>query len=163
MTDPIREGIISIDDPAAPDVRALLAGHLALMFERSPPEDVHALDVEGLLEPSVTFFSFRLQGKLLGVGALKRLDRHHAEVKSMHTLAEARRRGIGRAMLDHLIEFAHNQGVSWISLETGTQDGFTAARSLYAERGFVSCGPFDGYVESPSSAFMTLSLEHEAR
>ena len=152
------QGAISVDDPRADDVRKLLATHLAFAHEHSPPEDVHALDVSGLLDPTVTFFSFRLNGQLLGVGALKRLDAHHAELKSMHTDAAARRRGIGRAMVDHLIGVASDRGFRRLSLETGTMAAFEPARSLYASMGFVPCEPFGAYVPSPNSICMTLSL-----
>jgi putative acetyltransferase len=110
------QGTIAPDDPLAGDVGRLLAAHLAFANEHSPPEDVHALDVSGLLDPAVTFFSFRSDGQLLGVGALKRLDDHHAELKSMHTVAAARGRGVGRAMLDHLIRVARDRGFRRLSL-----------------------------------------------
>jgi putative acetyltransferase len=154
----VPEGEISTDDPRADDVRRLLARHLAFAHEHSPPEDVHALDVDGLVTPDVTFFSFRRDGELLGVGALKRLDGLHAELKSMHTAEGARRNGVGQAMVDHLIGVARERGFTRLSLETGTMPAFAAARSLYVKSGFVSCGPFGDYGESPNSCFMTLSL-----
>jgi len=95
---------------------------------------------------------------LLGVGAIKQLDPDHAELKSMHTAEEARRRGIGRAIVDHLLAVAAERGVSRVSLETGAMDAFAPARSLYASVGFVPCGPFGDYAESPNSAYMTLLL-----
>jgi putative acetyltransferase len=157
----VPKGEISIDDPRADDVRELLERHLAFANEHSPPEDVHALDIDGLLDPAVSFFSFRLNAELLGVGALKRLDQHHAELKSMHTAEAARRRGIGRAMVDHLISVARDRGFRRVSLETGTMQAFATARSLYAESGFAPCGPFGEYRESPNSTFMTLWLDGE--
>ncbi len=153
------EGEISVDDPRAGDVRALLESHLAFANVHTPAEHVHALDIDGLLDPAVTFFSFRRNGELLGVGALKQLDRHHAELKSMHTAQAARGGGIGRAMLEHLIGVARDRGCRRVSLETGTMDAFAPARSLYANAGFTSCGPFGDYLPSPSNTFMTLSLE----
>ena len=99
------DGEISIDDPRAVDVRELLARHLAFASSNSPPEDVHALDVESLLDPAVRFFSFRLEGELLAVAALRGLDARHAELKSMHTAEAARGRGIGRAMVEHLLRY----------------------------------------------------------
>jgi putative acetyltransferase len=159
----VADGDISIDDPRAPDVRDLLERHLAFVNAQSPPEDVHALDVEGLLDPAISFYSFRIAGRLLGVGALKRLDRHHAEIKSMHTAAEARGRGVGRAMVDHLIHLARGEGLSRLSLETGTAAAFAPARSLYASAGFAPCGPFGDYVESAHSTFMTRSLGADPR
>jgi putative acetyltransferase len=154
----VPEGDISIDDPRADDIRALLQRHLAFANTHSPPEDVHALDVDGLVDASVTFFSFRINGELLGVGALKQLDEGHAEVKSMHTAEEARGRGIGRSMLDHLIGVARDRGFRQVSLETGSMQAFAPARSLYASAGFRLCGPFGDYAPSPNSTFMTLSL-----
>jgi putative acetyltransferase len=153
------EGEIAVDDPRADDVRALLEQHLALMRATSPPQDVHALDLDGLLDPAVTFFSFRRDGVLLGVGALKQLDARHAEVKSMHTARAARGAGVGRAMVEHLLGVARARGCDRVSLETGTQDAFAPARSLYAGAGFRPCGPFGSYQLSPSSTFMTLTLD----
>ncbi|MDQ3644319.1 MAG: GNAT family N-acetyltransferase [Actinomycetota bacterium] len=157
------EGEITIDDPRADDVRELLERHLAFAHLHSPPEDVHALDVDGLVDSGVTFFSFRLKGELLGVGALKRLDGRHAEVKSMHVAQMARGRGIGRAMLEHLLDVARERGFRRVSLETGSMPAFAEARSLYASAGFRPCGPFGDYGPSPNSTLMTLSLNHPAR
>jgi putative acetyltransferase len=153
------DGEISIDDPRAEDVRALLERHLAFAHSQSPPPDVHALDVEGLVDPAITFFSFRVRGELLGVAALKRLDTDHAELKSMHTAEESRGRGIGRALLEHLIDVARDRGYCRMSLETGSMAGFAPARSLYAGAGFQECGPFGSYPPSPNSTFMTLVLK----
>ena len=152
------EGEISIDDPRAEDVRDLLKRHLEFANLHSPPEDVHALDVDGLVDPAVTFFSFRLEGELLGVGALKQLHGRHAELKSMHTAQVARGRGIGRAMADHLVGVALDRGFRRVSLETGSMPAFAPAQSLYASAGFEPCGPFGDYSPSPNSVFMTLSL-----
>jgi putative acetyltransferase len=149
---------ITRDDPRAEDVRELLERHLAFAHANTPPEDVHALDIDGLLDPAVTFFSFRRDGELLGVGALKQLDRRHAELKSMHTARAARGQGIGRAMLGHLIGVARERGCRRVSLETGSMDAFAPARALYASAGFRPCGPFGDYSPSRSSTFMTLSL-----
>lgn len=155
------EGTISPDDPRDPDVRALLDCHLAFANEHSPPEDVHALDHAGLLDADVSFFSYRLNHELLGIGALRVLDAHHAELKSMHTAEAARGRGIGRAMVEHLVAVARAQGIRRVSLETGTMAAFAPARSLYASAGFESCEPFGEYVKSPNSTCMTLLLECE--
>jgi putative acetyltransferase len=154
----VPNGKISIDDPRTADVRGLLERHLAFTNSQSPPEDVHALDVDGLLDPSVTFFSFRDDGVLLGVGALKELDASHAEVKSMHTAQAARGRGVARAILDHILAVARERGYTRISLETGAMEAFAPARTLYATAGFTPCAPFADYRLSPNSAFMTLSL-----
>jgi len=150
--------IISGDDPSARDVRALIERHLAFTRAQSPPEDVHALDAAELTAAGVEFFSGRCDGKLLAIGALQRLDAGHAELKSMHTAEDARRWGLGRAMVEHLIAVARQRGYRRLSLETGSTEGFAAARALYASMGFEVCGPFDGYVESPYSTFMTQEL-----
>ena len=148
----------AVDDPRAPDVRALLERHLAFARATSPPEDTHALDVDGLLDPDVTFYSLREDGVVLAVGALRRLDDAHAEVKSMHTAEEARGRGLGRAMLDHLLAEARARGFSRASLETGSMDAFAPARALYERAGFAPCPPFASYRESPNSSYFSLDL-----
>jgi putative acetyltransferase len=154
----MRDGTISVDDPRADDVRALLAVHLTFARSQTPPEDAHAMDVDGLLDPAVTFFSYRAGGTLLAVGALKQLDTRHAEIKSMHTAQAARGRGLGRVMLEHLIAVARERGYLRLSLETGSMASFTPARSLYASAGFEVCEPFADYRESPNSTYMTLAL-----
>jgi putative acetyltransferase len=150
--------VIAEDSPEAPDVQALLARHLEFTTATSPPEDMHALGTDGLLDPAVTFFSFRRDGEVLGVGALKRLDGQHAELKSMHTVAAARGRGIGRAMVEHLIGVARERGYRRVSLETGSMAEFAPARALYASAGFLPCGPFGDYRLSRNSTFMTMVL-----
>jgi putative acetyltransferase len=154
---------IRADDPRRADVRALLARHLAQMLSASPPEHSFALDVDGLLDPSITFCSLRADGELLGVGALKQLDPGHAEIKSMHTAQAARGQGVGRAMLHHLLALARSRGCRRVSLETGTMAEFAAARTLYESAGFVACGPFGGYQPSEDNCFMTLALDAPAR
>jgi putative acetyltransferase len=151
--------VIAVDDPQAADVRQLLAAHLAFCRQESPPEDVHALDISGLLDPKVTFFSYRLEGHLLGVGALKSIDDEHAEIKSMHTARSARRSGVGTAILRHVISFAREHGYERLSLETGTMAAFEPARALYRREGFVPCGRFADYPESPNSTYFTLGLD----
>lgn len=153
------EDLITVEDPRGADIRGLLSQHLEHMASLSPPENVFALDVEGLLDPAVTFCAYRRDGELLAVGALKHLAGRHGELKSMHTAQAARGTGIGRAMLTHLIGLARGRGYQRLSLETGSMDGFRAARSLYASAGFTECGPFGGYPASEHSTFMTLQLE----
>ncbi len=152
------DGEIAVDDPRSADIRELLQRHLTFAHTHTPPQDVHALDIEGLLDPAVTFYSYRLGGQLVAVGALKQLDPRHGEVKSMHTVQEARGRGVGRAMLNHLIAVARDRGYQRVSLETGTVTAFTPARSLYASAGFEPCGPFADYQPSPSNTFMSLLM-----
>lgn len=155
--------LIAIDDPRKADVQALLERHLRFTRGQTPPEHSFALDVSGLLDPAITVFGFRTGGSLLGIGAIKRLDPFHAEIKSMHTAEAARGRGIGRAMLTHLLGIAHAQGFRQVSLETGTTDGFAPARALYHSAGFVLCGPFADYEPSEHNVFMTLVLSESRR
>jgi putative acetyltransferase len=150
--------LVAVEDPAADDVRALLEAHLAFCRAHSPPEHVHAMDVERLLEPGVTLFGARRDGTLLGVGALKMLDERHAEVKAMHTTEAARGQGVGRAVALHLLGVSADRGCQQVSLETGTMDAFAPARSLYANVGFQPGPPFAGYTANPYSTFMTLSV-----
>jgi putative acetyltransferase len=149
---------IGVDDPNAEDVRALLRRHMEFARDNTPPEDVHALEVDQLVGPGVTFYSYRRDGELLAVGALKQLDGRHAELKSMHTAAEVRRSGVGRAMVEHLIGAARDHGFRRVSLETGSTQAFAAARSLYAQAGFTPCGPFGDYPPGRGNTFMTLAL-----
>ena len=155
----IDSGLIAVDDPRKNDVRALLKRHLAFTLATSPPEHAFALDVDGLLDPAITFYSFRANGELLGIGAIKQLDLEHGEIKSMHTAGAARGRGVGRAVLGHLLDVARARGYRRVSLETGTMAEFAPARALYASAGFVACGPFAGYQPSEDNCFMTLPLE----
>lgn len=149
---------VSKDDPQRPDVVALLEGHLEFAHTHSPPEDVHALDVEGLVGNGLSFYSIRDKGELLGVGALNYLDDTHAEIKSMHTVPAARGRGVGRAMVEHLVSVARENGCERVSLETGTMEAFAPARGLYESFGFEECEPFGSYFHSPNSVCMTLVL-----
>lgn len=149
---------IRVDDLQGPEIRALLEEHLAQMHAESPPESVHALDLERLRQPEITFWTAWDEGQLVGCAALKQLDATHGELKSMRTPATLRRRGAGRALLVHLVEAARARGLQRLSLETGTQAGFEPARRLYASVGFVETGPFADYAEDPYSCFMTLAL-----
>ena len=155
----VADWTIEPDDPRRDDVRALLERHLAFAREVTPPEDVHALDLDGLLRPEITFLSLREEGAVLGVGALKELDGRHGEIKSMHTAAEARGRGVARALLEHLLALATARGYRRVSLETGAMEAFAPARALYTGAGFVPCGAFGDYVESRNSAYLTLALD----
>lgn len=149
---------IQTDDPHREDVQKLLGNHLVAMRECSPPDHVHALDVTGLLDPAVTFLGARQDGVLVGVGAIKQLGDGHAEIKSMHTSADRRGHGVGRAIVSHLLEIAHSQGCNRVSLETGSMDSFAAARSLYKKIGFIDSEPFGNYTRNPYSVYMTLEL-----
>lgn len=150
--------VLELADPREPDISALLATHLAFSNEQSPPEHVHALDVDGLSSADVSFYSLRDNTELLAVGALREIDAEHGEIKSMHTTRSARGRGIGRLMLDHLLEVARERGYSRVSLETGTMEAFAPARRLYESVGFVVTPPFGPYWENEYSVCMTLEL-----
>jgi putative acetyltransferase len=150
--------VVAVDDPTRDDVRGLIEQHLAFAREVTPPKAVHALELDGLLDPAITFFSVRSDGELLGVGALKELDCDHAELKSMHTAATARRHGVARVLLEHLLAVAASRTMSRVSIETGSGDAFAPARALYAGAGFVPCGPFGDYEASANSTFMTRTV-----
>ncbi len=152
------ELVFAVDDPRAEDVRALLQRHLAFAHEVTPPDHVHALDVDKLVDPAVTFYSLRRDGRLLGIGALRRLASDHAEIKSMHVAEAERGSGLGGVILDRLLDEACNHGYRRLSLETGTYPAFAAARALYARAGFEECEPFGSYTDNPYSVCMTLTL-----
>ena len=149
---------IGVDDPARPDVLALLEEHLRNMYELSPPESVHALNFNALKAPDITFWTIREDAVLLGCGALKELDSEHGEIKSMRTPIALRRRGAGRAILEHILHEARNRRYRRLSLETGSMDAFAPARRLYESYGFTYCDPFADYEPDPNSMFMTLEL-----
>jgi len=139
-------------------VQALLREHLAGVALHSPPESIHALDLDGLRAPDMSFWTLWDGDALLACGALKELDGEHGEVKSMRTATAHLRKGAARAMLEHIVAEARRRGYRRLSLETGTAAAFEPAHRLYAAAGFVPCGPFNGYVQDPYSCFMTLAL-----
>ncbi len=149
---------IQLDDLRGPDVIELLEEHLRTMYRVSPPESVHALDLQQLRRPDITFWTVWRGAELAGCGALKQLSAEHGEIKSMRTVAAHQRRGIARMLLRHLLAEALRRGYQRVSLETGSQPYFAPARQLYASAGFRPCGPFEGYTEDPNSVFMTLAL-----
>lgn len=149
---------IEIDDLTRHEVLALLNEHLSNMYELSPPESVHALDVSKLQEPDVTFWTVWEEDELLGCGALKELSPRHGEVKSMRTPAARRRTGAGRAVLAHIIGVAKERRYQRLSLETGSSAAFLPAQRLYESFGFTYCGPFGSYTEDRNSVFMSLHL-----
>jgi putative acetyltransferase len=149
----VREG--GLDDPR---VIALLQQHVSRARAETAPGSAHALDLHDLQGAAVSFFSAWDGVSVLGVAALKHLDPVHGEVKSMHTAAAARRRGVGAALLAHLIAAARTAGLKRLSLETGSWPYFEPARSFYRRHGFRDCGPFAGYQPDPNSVFMTLEL-----
>lgn len=149
---------IEIDDLTRPEVLELLREHLASMYELSPVESVHALDVDKLKSPDITFWTAWDGTTLLGCGALRELSSAHGEVKSMRTPHTQRRRGAGRAVLEHLIAIARTRGYTRLSLETGSVEGFTPALRLYESMGFVRSGAFGEYRDDGFKVFMTLEL-----
>ena len=149
---------IEIDDLSRPEVHGLLNEHLQSMCQLSPPESVHALDLEKLRQPEITFWSAWDGPVLLGCGALKEIDPKHGEIKSMRTPSALRRRGAGRAILAHIIEVARSRAYERLSLETGSMAAFKPAQQLYESFGFTYCPPFSEYVEDPNSVFMSLQL-----
>jgi putative acetyltransferase len=150
---------IRVDDLAGSEIRALLTEHLDDMHRLSPPESVHALDLTALLKPEITFWTVWSQGEMLGCGALKELTPSHGEIKSMRTASAHRRKGVARAMLEHIIVEARKRSYARLSLETGSMPAFEPARSLYERFGFTYCSPFADYTEDPNSVFLTRALE----
>ncbi len=149
---------IKVDDLSDPRIAAFLEEHIKDMRAISPPESKHALDLEGLKKPEITFWSVWNAGDLVGCGAIKRLSPEHAELKSMRTASSTRRSGIATQLLQYIIGEARQRGYRRLSLETGSMPFFDPARGLYAKYGFTYCSPFNSYKEDPYSVFMTLEL-----
>lgn len=150
--------VFRLDDLSGEPTRALVARHLAGMHEHSPAESVHAFDIDKLRASDVTFWSAWLGNEIAGCGALKVLDTRRGELKSMRVADAFLGRGIGRAILEHLITEARSRGMASLWLETGSAPAFTPALRLYESAGFVRCGPFDGYTDDPFSIFMTRTI-----
>lgn len=152
---------IAAESPLGPDVAILMARHTADMHADTPPESIHMMDAGQLAVAEVSFYVMRdvaEGGRAIGMGAFKRMDADHGEVKSMHVLSEYRGQGLSRVMLDHLLAEARAAGLGRLSLETGSQAMFEPARRLYERAGFTYCTPFGDYVLDPNSVFMTLTL-----
>lgn len=149
---------IEAESPLGADLTLLMERHTADMHADTPPESIHMMDAGQLAVPEISFFVMRDIGVPVGMGALKRIDSGHAEIKSMHVLAEVRGRGLSKQMLRHLIDEARAIGFRRLSLETGIQPTFAAARALYAKAGFEHCSPFAGYKLDENSIFLTLTL-----
>ncbi|WP_428264984.1 GNAT family N-acetyltransferase [Haliangium sp.] len=150
--------IIKVDDLSGPEIAALLQEHLHSMTLHSPPESIHALDLEALRQPEVTFWSGWEGAELVGCGALKELDPRHGEIKSMRTASAHLRKGYAAQMVRHILDQAVRRSYRRVSLETGSAAAFEPARRLYAGFGFEECGPFADYVEDPYSVFMSMAL-----
>ena len=149
---------IAAESPLGADLSLLMERHTQAMHADTPPESIHMLDASGLAVPEVSFFVMREDGQPVGMGAFKRIDATHGEIKSMHILHELRGRGLAQAMLDHLVAEAAAAGLRRLSLETGSQDSFAPARKLYERAGFSYCPPFEGYWDDPMSVFMTREI-----
>ena len=149
---------IRVDDLSGPEIARLLREHLQSMAQHSPPESVHALDLEALRKPEVTFWSVWQSTELMGCGAIKELDSRHGEIKSMRTTSSHLRKGVAARLLRHILEEAKRRSYERLSLETGTAAAFAPAHRLYAGFGFKLCGPFGDYVEDRYSVFMTRKL-----
>ena len=152
---------ITVADPRTPEVLELLRQHWRFAAQHTPPEDVHALDIQGLLQPGVTLFSLHRGERVVAIGALADLGDRHFEIKSMHIEAAMRRRGLGRTMLTHLLSVAADRGAARVSLETGSGEAFAPARALYAAAGFTPCDPFGDYPGDRGNTFMTRVLDPE--
>lgn len=150
---------IKVDDLTGPEVAHLIMDHLHSMTLHSPPESIHALNLNALRKPDITFWSAWEGKELLGIGALKELDRYHGEIKSMKTSSLHLRKGVSKQILQHIIEEAKLRGYQRLSLETGSMDAFEPAKRMYAKFGFEYCEPFADYVEDPNSVFMTMVLK----
>lgn len=149
---------IRLDDLSGEPTRKLIARHLAGMRSNSPPESVHALDIDKLRSPEMTFWSVWVGDEIAGCGALKRLDARRGEIKSMRVADQFLGQGVGRALLEHLLSEARARGMESLWLETGSSEAFLPALRLYESAGFSRCGPFDDYVEDPFSVFMMRSI-----
>lgn len=149
---------IKIDDLTGSEIKELIKEHLNGMTLNSPPESIHALNLDQLKRPEITFWSVWEDNELLGCGALKELDCRHGEVKSMRTATSHLRKGVAKRMIEHIIEEAERRGYTRLSLETGSMNAFEPARKLYESFGFEYCNPFSDYIEDPNSVFMTKVL-----
>jgi putative acetyltransferase len=149
---------IKLDDLSSPVIAELLAEHLHDMYEQSPPGSVHALDLDDLKKPDITFWAIWEGETLVGCGALKELDNTHGEIKSMRIAHAFRGKGAGKLILGHIVDEARKRNYKHLSLETGSMAFFDAARRLYGSYGFDYCGPFADYVLDQNSVFMTMEL-----
>ena len=150
--------VIREDDLTGPEIRRLLREHLENMHDITPPGSVHALGLDGLQSPGVTFWSAWRGQKLVGCAALRKLDATSGEIKSMRTVNCHRRMGVGSSLLEHLVAVACQRGYDRLLLETGALPEFATARAFYARHGFARCGPFGDYRDDPNSAFMCRDL-----
>jgi putative acetyltransferase len=153
---------IRLDDLTGPEIRGLIQAHLRGMSLHSPPESIHALGLEALRAPDITFWSVWQDAELMGCGALKEIDPYHGEIKSMRTARSHLRKGVASSLMGHILDEARRRAYVRLSLETGSMEAFAPAHRLYTRFGFIRCGPFAQYVADPNSIFMTLVLQDEA-
>lgn len=150
---------IGIDDLKGKEVAQLLERHHKDMAEHSPAESRHALNLEELQQPEITFWGAWKDGELMGCGALMELDSEHAEIKSMRTASTHLRKGVANKLLQHMLDVAQDRGYKKLSLETGSMDAFKPARRLYKSYGFSYCEPFASYMEDPYSVYMNKEIQ----
>ena len=149
------EIVITTEKSLTDELAQILQAHWLFCTSSTPIEHVYALDASKMFSPDITVFGARINGELVGVGAMRKLDVDHAELKSMHTLAKSRGMGVGKAIVAHIEDFARSSGIERISLETGTNEAFKPARELYKSLGYNSCDAFGDYVLSEDNMCMT--------
>ena len=141
-------------------VNDLLVKHFKELKSVSPEGSAHVLDISGLKDPSIKFWSIWEENTLIGCGALKFLDENHGEFKSIRVVDDYRKKGYGFKIINHLIEEAKKLNVKKLSLETGSGDFFLPARKLFQKVGFEKCSPFAHYKEDTNSCYMSLDLKN---
>ena len=147
--------VITTEKSLTDELAHVLQAHWIFCTSSTPIEHVYALDASKLFSPDITVFGARIDGELVGVGAMRKLDQLHGELKSMHTLAKSRGSGVGKAMVAYIEDFARSSGIERVSLETGTNEAFRPARQLYKSLGYQSCEAFGDYVLSEDNTCMT--------
>ena len=141
-----------------PEVNQLLKKHFVELRSVSPKGSTHVLDIEGLQNKSIKFWSIYEHHKLIGCGALKFLDSNHGEFKSIRVADSFRKKGYGKKVISVLFEKSKELGVNKISVETGSGEFFLPARRLFKKFGFEECEPFGHYVNDSNSCYMSLEI-----
>jgi putative acetyltransferase len=149
---------IRLDDLSSDEAQSIVREHMASMLDNTPIESVHALPLEKLCQPNVSFWTAWISSELCGCGALQMLGPHHGEIKTMRTRARFLRQGVGQSVLTHIVNESQARGIQRLSLETGSSDAFAAARAMYEKNGFEICEPFGDYQLDPHSVFMSKAL-----
>jgi len=150
--------VITTEKSLTDELAQVLQAHCLFCTSSTPTEHVYALDPSKLFASDITVFGARIDGELVGVGAMRKLDADHAELKSMHTLAKSRGLGIGKAIVMHIEDFAISQGIKRLSLETGTNEAFRPARKLYKSLGYIECEAFGEYILSDDNMCMSKEI-----